>query len=158
MNPSENDDRILSSPGELGAEWRRHPWDQWLKDLKDLKKFMAWIFLATSLLYLTRFLRGIPNTIYQYYGRSILGDLLLAPAFSVAVAVICGIAWWKVWKEKSWARGWAIAASLMHILIFLRQFIIPLQPVPGRHVGELIVGAVGLVTFFWPEDQPQTSG
>ena len=46
--------------------------------------------------------------------------------------------------------GWAIAASLMYVLIFLRQFIIPLRPALDHDAGNLFVGIVGLVTFLWP--------
>jgi len=76
-------------------------------------------------------------------------NVLIGPTFSIHMAAISGVAAWAIWKGKSWARRWAIAASLMYILIFLRQFIIPVRPAWDHHVGALFVGLLGLVSFVW---------
>jgi len=115
----------------------------------DFRKFMAWVFAVTSLEYSVSFARSLPNAIKYHYALSLLERLLYAPTFPATVAIICGVAWWTGWKGKRWARGWGIAASLMWILIFLRQFVIRLQSVPGRHVGALFIGSVGLAAFLW---------
>ena len=77
----------------------------------------------------------------------------MAPTISVVMAAISGIAWWTIWKGKSSAKGWAVATSLMYILLFLRQFIIPLRPVWGRQVGALFIGIIGLVAFLGRDKQ-----
>ncbi len=152
MNHSKTGDRILSAPlsepdeGGPGSRWRPTR-NQWPKDVRDLKKFMGWMFACLSLLYLTLFVRTIPYAIQWQLAAPFPRNLLAPPTFWGVVACIAGVAWWTIWKGKSSARGWAIAASLMNILIFLRQFIVPFRPVPGRHVGVLFFGVVGLVTF-----------
>jgi hypothetical protein len=42
-----------------------------------------------------------------------------------------------------------LGTALMYILIFLRQFIIPVRPAWDHHVGALFVGLLGLVSFVW---------
>jgi hypothetical protein len=147
VKPDKSDDKvILSAPDErTGWEWRiaAGSWP------KDFGRFMGWIFLATALQYLAISVRSIRYTIHHHYALPVLLDPLFVPAFSVAVAVICGVAWWTIWKAKSSANGWGIAASLMYILMFLRQFIIPLRPVWGKDVQSLIIGIIGLVAFLW---------
>jgi len=108
---------------------------------------MGWVFLATSIEFIYQSARSLPNAFHVDYAVPLLWRLLYPPAYSVIFAAISGVAWFSVWKEKLWARSWAIAASSMWILIFLRQFIVPLRPVWGRNVGALIIGIVGLVVF-----------
>src|SRR5580704_6506373 len=74
---------------------------------RDFRKFMAWIFLINSITYLLQSVRflGIQHFPAPVY-RSVLGG----PIFSAVVAIVCAVAWWKVWKETRWARSWAIAA------------------------------------------------
>jgi hypothetical protein len=115
----------------------------------DFRKFMGWIFAATCLVNSITFARTFPKAIHQRYALPLLQRLLYAPVFPAAVAVISGVAWWTVWKGKRSARGWGIAASFMWTLVFLRQFIIPLRPVWGMHVGALFIGSVGLIAFLW---------
>jgi|SRR5271157_954867 len=113
----------------------------------DIRKFMCWIFLATSLQYLTSSLRNIPYTLRPYYAVPLLQRLLMAPVITIVMAVVSGIAWWTIWKRKSSAKVWAIATSFIYVLMFVRQFIIPVRPVWGRQVGALLIGMVGLVAF-----------
>ena len=44
--------------------------------------------------------------------------ILLAVLFSI-VGIILGVAWWSNLKERKSARGWAIAASLLNLLILI---------------------------------------
>jgi len=118
-----------------------------------IRKVLCWIFAITSLIYLADLYRIILYAINQHFPPSVLHSLLIAALFSVAVAAISGVAWWTIWKKTSSARGWAIAASIMHILIFLRQFIFPSRAVWGHHAGALIIGIVGLIAFLWPDKQ-----
>jgi len=94
-------------------------------------------------------LANILYTIPRYHTLPLLRNVLIGPTFSIHMAAISGVAAWAIWKGKSWARRWAIAASLMYILIFLRQFIIPVRPAWDHHVGALFVGLLGLVSFVW---------
>jgi len=114
---------------------------------------MCWIFAITSLQYLTISLQNILYAGQQNYVISPIRSLLTPPVFSILVAFICGLAWWTVWKEKTLARTWAIAASFMYVLIFLRQYIIPLRPTWDHRAGSLFIGIVGLAAFLWRDEQ-----
>jgi hypothetical protein len=81
---------------------------------------------------------------------SLLQNVLIGPIFNVHMALISGLASWTIWKGKSWARGWATAASLLFILMFVRQFVVTVRPGWDHHVSELIVGMLGLFSFWWP--------
>jgi hypothetical protein len=75
------------------------------------------------------------------------------------------IALWAIWKDKSWAGWWAVAASSMYFLGFLTQFVIPVRPAWDHYLSSLIVGVAGAAAFSWrdkPSDasrlgQPQDS-
>jgi len=123
----------------------------------NFRKFMGWIFLATSLHYLRVSIENFPYAIRQQGPILLIRILLIAPVFSTVVSVISGLAWWTVWKGKSSARGWAIAASLVCVMAFARQFIIPLRPVWDWELTWLWIGIVGLVAFSWPNWQRHSS-
>ena len=145
MSLFDGDDRSSSPAGERILGWLRPEWPT------QFRRFMGWIFLAACLQYAVVSLRSISYKGYQQGAPPSFHSLLVTPAFSLVAASVFGVAWWTIWKVKSSARGWAIAASLMEILAFLRQFIVPLREVWGMHVGALIIGIVGLVAFLWPE-------
>jgi hypothetical protein len=110
------------------------------------------IFGLTSLGWIAITLYTIP----QPHKIPLIRSLLTGPIFSVHMAAISGIAAWTIWSGRSWARGWAIAASLMYILTFLRQFIIPVRPAWDHHLLGLFIGLLGLVSFAW-RDKPVSS-
>jgi hypothetical protein len=118
-------------------------------DVQFIRRFMGWVFAAESVRYLEVTLRSISDTIHRHS----IFPLLSAAAFSLVVACLSGLAWWTIWKRKSSAKGFAIAASLMQILIFVRQFIFPFRPAGDYHATALLVGTVGLLAFLrqdWP--------
>lgn len=140
----------LTAPNRPSAGWQWPTEWQWPT---DMRKFMCWIFLATSLQYATISLRSIPSATNQFNSLPFFQNLLIAPVLSVVMTFVSGIASWTIWKGKPAAKGWAVAASLIYILIFLRQFVIPLRPIWHHHVTSLFVGAVGLAAFLWPDRQ-----
>ena len=149
MNP-------VFTPDEPILEWRGWP-PKWksrrrLQWPKDFRKFMFWVFATTFVTCLADLLYTIP----RHYKFSILRNILSGPIFSVHMAAISGVSAWAIWKAKSWARGWAIAASLMYVLIFLRQFIISIRAAWDHHLGVLFLGLLGLVSFAW-RDEPVNS-
>ena len=89
------------------------------------RNVLWWIFAFTCLRYMIISARSIPYAVHRQHALPLGRSLLLFPTFSIAVTVVCGVAWWTLWKGGRSARSWAIAASLMYILTFLRQFIIP---------------------------------
>ena len=111
---------------------------------------MAWIFLVES----TRDLRDLEQSIrfLTVQHSAFLGyrGVLGGPIFSAVAAIVCAVAWWKVWKGARWARIWGIAASLTYVATFIRQFIPPFRPVWAWDIGGLVIGVFGLVLFLWP--------
>jgi hypothetical protein len=73
------------------------------------------------------------------------------------MAAMCGVALWAIWKDKSWGRWWAVAASSMYFLDFLKQFIIPVRPAWDHYLSALIVGVTGAVAFSWRDKQAEGS-
>lgn len=106
--------------------------------MQDIRRFMRWIFAATSVPYLLIYLPTFLWSVHRRpYDLLFLDNLLAGTLFSV-VPIVCGVACWVIWKGKPSARGWGIAASLMHIVIFLRanHSFLPIRVVaPPRCVG-----------------------
>jgi hypothetical protein len=114
---------------------------------------MGWIFAFTILAELG----NIALSTQHPRPHTLLQKVLIGPMFSVQMAAICGVALWAIWRDKSWARDWAAAASSIYLLYFLRQFIIPVRPVWDHHVSMLLVGILGVVVFSWPDKQVDVS-
>ena len=116
-----------------------------MKDLQYLRKVLCWIFAFSSLMYLLSHLWSILYTIHRVHALptfSLRDELVL-----VVTITIFGMAWWTIWKEKSSARVWGIAASLIEILIFLFPFILHSSHARWHHLGALFIGIVGLIAF-----------
>jgi hypothetical protein len=119
---------------------------------------MFWIFAATSVGFLALILYTLTfphdadsGNMWKVFESPLLWGLLVGPTFSVCMSALPGIAAWTIWKGHPWARGWAIAASLMYVAIFVRPFILPVAPLGTIHVVALSVGLVGLFSFVWPD-------
>jgi cytochrome c-type biogenesis protein CcmH/NrfG len=119
--------------------------------MQVMQRLMGWIFGAESAHYMEVFLRSIQNTSHRNSGV----EFLIPPAFSLVVVYVSAVAWWTIWKRRSAAKGFAISASFMQILIFVGQFIPPVRLASDYHVLALWIGAVGLLAFLsrkqeWP--------
>ena len=121
--------------------------------MRDIRKILA--FSVNCLLQLSIALRNIPRLIYAR-GNSFVQSPLFDAAVA-GVAAICGWAWWAIWKGKPSARAWGVAGSTAYVLVFLRQFAIPEQPVWDHHIGALTIGTVGLIAFILRYEQPYPS-
>ena len=144
MNASSSDRATLSLPKP-----RRRNDINWPR---DFRKFVAWLFLIRSVLDPLRIsLQSIHFLSTQHSAFSAYRGVLGNWIFYAVVAILSGAAWWKVWREARWARIWGIAASLTYILVFIRPFVIPLQPVWDRHISDLLLGVIGLVVFLRPD-------
>jgi uncharacterized membrane protein YhaH (DUF805 family) len=120
--------------------------------MRDIRKVLCWAFGLTSLMHVVLSLRS-GATISRHIALLTPRNLLIAVVFQVAVATITGVAWWSILKEKPSARVWGIAASLMCVLIFLRPIVFSLRTAWLHHVGALVVGIIGLITFLWFDQQ-----
>ena len=108
---------------------------------------MFYIFTAESIGFLVPALYGLS----RYHNMSLLRILLVSPVFDFCVVALSGIAAWTIWKAHPWAKGWAIAASVPFIFIFVRPFLIPMHSILSRNLISLVVGLVGVAAFAWPD-------
>ena len=88
----------------------------------------------------------------------LLRNLLVGPTFMFCAAVLAGIAAWTIWKARPSARGWAIAASVLYLFIFIRPFLIPMRHVWGPNLLALVLGLGGIAAFAWPDSWPSVGG
>jgi predicted RNA-binding Zn-ribbon protein involved in translation (DUF1610 family) len=119
----------------------------------DYRSGLGWIFALTILMSLVNIARAI---LYPH-SRTLLQNLLVGPMFYSAMAAMCGVALWAIWKDKSWARWWAVATSSVYLLDFLKQFIIPVRPAWDHRLSSLIVAVTGVVAFSWRDKQADAS-
>jgi len=118
----------------------------------DLKQWMGVIFGVSCLDFLYVFARTFPAAARQPYQSPFLDRVLGLPELSIAVAVVCGVAAWTILTRRQSSGTWAIAASLAHLLLFFRTFILHLRPVSilGYRPASLLVAIFGLVVFLRP--------
>ena len=138
-------DPVFLPPLNPVSRWDWPPEWRWPSDYRRL---MSLVFVVSFLFSVANILYGF----YHYHPRSLLQDILIGPIFSIHLAAISGLAFWTIWKGKRWARGWATAASLLFFLMFLRQFVIPTRPPWDHHISALLLGMLGLVSF-WSRDK-----
>ena len=150
MNPfkfSEDDSSPYADPPRVRWYPRQRKW----KWPADYRSFMGWVFALA----IPSASVNVARAIIHPRSHTLLQRLLLGPIFYSVVAALSGIALWAIWKDKSWARWWAVAASFIYFLEFPRQFIIPMRPAWDHYVSSLIVGIVGVAAFSWREKQAQ---
>jgi hypothetical protein len=144
-DPYENQPRMQWWPR------RQRKW-KWPADYRSCMGLIFAVTIPTSLWTIAR-------AILHPRSRTLLQNVLLGPIFYSAMVALSGIALWTIWKDKSWARGWAIAASAIHMAVFFRQFVIPVRPAPvGDHyLSSLIAGVVGVMAFSWRDKQEKAA-
>lgn len=108
---------------------------------------MFYIFAYTSIGFLAPALYGLSH----YHDKPLLRILLVSPIFDFCVVALSGIAAWTVWKAHPSARGWATAASVPFLFIFIRPYLIPMHPVLDHNLMALVAGLVGIAAFTWPD-------
>ncbi len=122
-----------------------------IRVMRTLRKYLSWSFAFTSLVCLhVAFLSAlrtihpsIPHPIHQRYALL----LLLVPAVFTLFAVVFGMAWWAVFKGKTSARGWGIAASLINIAVSIWPIFLLPRSLWGSFSVILVIGLAGLVAF-----------
>jgi uncharacterized membrane protein (DUF2068 family) len=143
MNPFlfSADDSAAGNGNAAERRWfprsRRWLWPE------DYRSAMAWAFALTGLMSAVNIARAILHP----RARTLLQNLLIGPIFYSAMVIMAGIALWALWKEKSWARWWSVAASSFYLVEFFRQFMIPVRPTWDYHVSSLLIGMCGVLAF-----------
>jgi hypothetical protein len=121
-------------------------------DLQFLRKFLAWNFAFLSLLCTLLAFRIIWSTLHlQIEKVSSHPVVLLADAVFPAFAVAFGVAWWKVWKQRPFARAWGVVASIPLAAVPLWRIIWVPHSVRGYTLVVLAVGIAGVVVFAMPD-------
>lgn len=118
--------------------------------LYKLKKVLCWVFAFSSMVCLGITLRRISSTVHQHHSLLTLSNLRVLVVFSIQ-AVIFGVAWWEIWREKPLAAALGIVASLVFVLVSLWGMIFFSKSVWGNEGIVLAIGVVGLVAFSWPD-------
>src|SRR5580658_6758999 len=90
---------------------------------KDFRRIMFWVFAGTAIVFLALAFFGIPHI----DNVSFLRSLLVGRIFESSLAAVSGMAALAIWKAHPFARGWAIAASLLYLSVFMRPFLIPIR-------------------------------
>jgi hypothetical protein len=125
--------------------------------LVDIRKSMGWIFGVSALMCIWKFcnvLRWLDDFGYNFFQ---LRSFILA--YFPALATVNAMACWSIWKDKRWARGWGIAASLICIELPVRRMISFHRSPWGDLGGLVVIGVACLVAFLWPSGmKPANSG
>jgi hypothetical protein len=113
---------------------------------------MAWVFAATCLLHVLVSIRTFRYAVHPHIAAGSATALRTSAFFSIGVALVCGVASWKISRRRLSARVWGIAASLMNVLVFVRSNTLNARLDWTNHVGALLVGVIGLVAFLGRTD------
>jgi len=116
-------------------------------DIDDIRMVAAWVFAVVCVPYAWVAVRDCIHIIHWHNTPFILHRLLISVLYLATVAVTGGMAWWTVWKGRPSARLWAIAASIMQLVIFVRTLMDPTRSFWSYQWGALIVGTIALGIF-----------
>jgi len=117
-----------------------------------LRKYLCWVFAFSCLVCLGIALRRTLYIVHRHYAFLPFAHLRV-PAVFLIQAVICGVAWWTIWKEKPFARAFGIAASLIFVGVPLWGITFFSQSVWGNEGIVLAIGVAGVVAFSWSDKQ-----
>ena len=117
-------------------------------NMRVLRVYMGGVFAISSLIctFLAFWLVQQTYQVQKRYAFSHPGVLLADLAFP-ALAVIYAVAFWTIWKERPSARGLGIVASILQILLPLRQIVVHSWHVRSYDGIVLALGIVGLIVF-----------
>ena len=140
---------LIWAPGE--ERIRMGDWSLTWRWPTDARKIMFWIFVLSPLLSMANILHSW--TLHRLYWSPVWRNMLIGPLSNALTAVIWGLAASHLWKGQTWARGSAITASLLYLVMYFRQFIVPVRPTWSHGLVTLSIGMIGLISFAWPDKQ-----
>jgi len=113
--------------------------------MHTLRKYLSWSFAFTSFVCLqVTFSIGLRPIREQATFRFLY---LLTPALFTAFSFVFAAAWWGVFKEKSSAWVWGIAASMINIAVALAPVVVPPHSIWNGFLLILALGVAGLIAF-----------
>lgn len=118
--------------------------------MHTLRKYLSWVFGFAALVNLQLAVSFTLRDVHRYHSH-LHARYLLAPGLCTVQAMVFGMAWWTVWKEKRSGRIWGIAASALNLALPLSMSYFA-GPGRGlllvRHFSLLLViGLIGLFAF-----------
>jgi len=124
--------------------------------MDKVRDSLSWLFAISSLISLRVAATGIIGAIRHPLAFWSLRYLLAPVAFSV-LTIILGFAWWTIWRRKTAARIWGIAASLTYLIIPLSLAVYFSRSLLSHFSFMLAIGAVGLVAFARPYEHSDSA-
>ena len=127
--------------------------------MEDLswRQALSLVLTSASITQLFRFFRIFPYS-FLHPGSPYLVDFVVAESLLFVGACVAGLAAWCIWKEVPSARAWAVAGSLVLVMISLRQFahnaFFPRRPLDYELLAlpGVIFGIT--ITIIWPKPNP----
>lgn len=140
--------------------------------MRAIRLLLCWMFALVATIcalidvtYIWSLLKFVMHPPGPLDPTHLLRDLAVPAVFST-LAFTFGKAWWTILRERPTARGWGIAASLLHAGAMLFGFIAD-RWLPHKHAYHaplsdaillIAMGVVGLVVFSIPYKRPDLSG
>lgn len=117
-------------------------------NLKALRWALSWNFAFLSLLCIVLACWLILSTFQlQFKAASSHPFALVLDAVFPAMSIVFGLAWWKVWKQRSSARAWGFAASVLLALHPLWRIIRFPRSIHSYNLLVVAAAIAGLVAF-----------
>lgn len=116
-----------------------------------LVKVMGWVFAMESVGNIIFLVKRLISTRVLRYNVVTSEDFIVLLSLLIT-AVICGVACWAIWRNKSSSRGWGIAASLTYGLSAIRPVMFHTSH-SGLGWTSLIIGVSGLIVFLFSGEQ-----
>lgn len=116
-------------------------------NIRVLRLFMGWTFAIASVVCLVITLVFVLRVIHRdFYALFSLVSMLCCAIF-LTLVITFGIAWWTIWTDKPFARGWGLAASSIHVLLPLWMILFRSYSIFSCQGVGLALGVVGLTAF-----------
>ena len=117
-------------------------------DVNLVRRVLCWGFAALSLIHSQVVVREIRYILDGHHTHQFHWLVIMA-SLSFAVIILSALAWWTLWKSRTTAKVWAIAGSVMQIVVFIVSVILPSRA-GTYHWEALLIGTIGVVIFSWP--------
>jgi hypothetical protein len=126
--------------------------------MRILRIVLSWYFAILFLIFLrvTFDTYGdILRTFHRQGASRLLFNLLIQESVAAVLVIIFGMSSWTIWRKKASARGWAIIASLLDLMISIGVPLLYYHVQGARAFWQLecvfglptAIGAAGLVAF-----------
>jgi ABC-type Mn2+/Zn2+ transport system permease subunit len=127
-------------------------------NIKTLRQFYGWDFAFLSVLCAVLGVQVILRTMRFQRAASSHPVVFLLYAVLPSAAVVFGVAWWKIWKQRPPARTWGIGACILLALHPLWRVMGTQGSVHSYNIIVLAIAIVGLIAFSKRDKAPLEQG